>query len=87
MALAPGLVLAILVIGIATSVTRLAVGGRGPWALSLSLSVAGLAGGELLANTGRLTRPSVGVIHPVADLLVIAAVQITAALMMMSGAD
>ena len=71
----PGLVLAALLVLLATQVTRLAAPGRGPYAWTLLLSVAGLVIGELLAASGHLDRPGVGVVHPVAELLMISALQ------------
>lgn len=71
----PGLVLAILLVLILTQVVRVVVPGRGPYLWTLLLSLAGLVAGEVLAASGHFNAPSVGVIHPVADVLVIAALQ------------
>lgn len=67
--------LAALLVLIATQVTRLVVPGRGPYPWTLLLSAAGLIGGEIVAGSGYLAHPAIGVVHPVADLLVIAVLQ------------
>lgn len=71
----PGLVLAVFLVAVATQLTRVAIPERGPYVWTLLLSVAGLVGGELLAASGPLANPAVGVIHPLADLAVIAVLQ------------
>jgi hypothetical protein len=71
----PGLVLAVLLVLILTQVVRLVLPGRGPYLWTLLLSVAGLAGGEVLAASGHLNALAVGVLHPVADVLIIAVLQ------------
>jgi len=81
----PGLVLAALLVLLATQVTRLVAPRRGPYAWTLLLSVAGLVSGELIAASGHLDRPAVGVVHPLADVLVIAAVQLLGRLLVGPG--
>jgi len=71
----PGLVLAAVLVLLATQLVRLFFPGRGPYALTLVLSVAGLVGGEMVAGTGHLAAPVLGVIHPLADVTLIAALQ------------
>jgi hypothetical protein len=72
----PGLLLAVVIALVATQATRIALPDRaGPYLLTLGLSTAGVAGGELIAGFGRFTGPSVGVVHPVLDLVVVAAFQ------------
>jgi len=68
-------VLAALLVLIATQVTRLVVPGRGPYPWTLLLSSAGLIGGEIVAGSGYLASPAIGVVHPLADVLVIAVLQ------------
>jgi hypothetical protein len=68
-------VLAALLVLIATQVTRLVVPGRGPYPWTLLLSAAGLIGGEIVAGSGYLAFPAIGVVHPVADAVVIAVLQ------------
>ena len=73
--MSPGFVLAGLVVMIVTQITRVALGGRGPYVVTLGLSIVGLLGGEILAGSGHLARPALGVLHPAADVMVIAIVQ------------
>ncbi len=67
----PGVVLAIALILIAAQVTRVAKPGRGPYLLTLGLAALGLVAGELLALTGHLQGPSLGVLHPFPDIAAI----------------
>jgi len=83
----PGLVLAALLVLLATQVVRVVAPGRGPYAWTLLLSVAGLVTGELVAASGHLDGAAVGVVHPVADVLVIAAVQVVGQLLVGPGRD
>lgn len=76
----PGLVLALLLVIILTQAARVALPGRGPYLWTLLLSVAGLVGGEVMAASGHLSGPEVGVLHPFADLLVVAVLQVAGAL-------
>lgn len=71
----PGLVLALLLVMVLTQVVRVILPGRGPYLWTLLLSAAGLVAGEVLAASGHLNAPAVGVIHPLADVVVIAVLQ------------
>jgi hypothetical protein len=79
MRLSPGLVLAVLLVLILTQVVRVLLPRRGPYLWTLLLSAAGLVAGEVLAASGRLSSPSIGVLHPLADVLVIAVLQVAGA--------
>jgi hypothetical protein len=83
----PGLVLAAMLVRRATQVARVVAPGRGPYAWTLLLSVAGMVTGELLAASGHLDVAAVGVLHPVADVLVIAVVQVVGQLLVGPGRD
>ena len=80
MRLSPGLVLAALLVLILTQVVRVVLPGRGPYLWTLLLSAAGLVAGEVLAASGHLNAPSIGVLHPLADIVVIALLQVAGAL-------
>jgi hypothetical protein len=56
----------------ATQVSRFLVPPAVPYAVSLVLATAGLLAGEVLALIPRFSGPSLGVLHPVPDLIVIA---------------
>lgn len=71
----PGLVFAVLLVLVLTQVVRVVLPGRGPYLWTLLLSMAGLVAGEVIAASGHLNAPSIGVLHPLADVLVIAALQ------------
>lgn len=71
----PGLVLAVLLALCATQVTRLLFPDRGPFVWTLALSCVGVLLGELVAGSGFLAGAALGVVHPVLDLTVVAAVQ------------
>ena len=71
----PGLVLAVLLALCATQLTRLLFPDRGPYLWTLVLSCVGVLLGELLAGSGFLAGTSLGVVHPVLDLTIVAAVQ------------
>jgi len=71
----PGLVLALFLVLVLTQVVRVILPGRGPYLWTLMLSVAGVAGGEVIAASGHLNSASLGVLHPLADLLAIAVLQ------------
>lgn len=71
----PGLVLAAVIIGLTAALTRLLLPGRGPVAWTVLLSCAGLVGGEVVAGTGHLAAPSLGVVHPLPDLVAIGVLQ------------
>jgi hypothetical protein len=71
----PGLVLALFLVLVLTQVVRVILPGRGPYLWTLMLSVAGVAAGEVIAASGHLNSASLGVLHPLADLLAIAVLQ------------
>jgi hypothetical protein len=72
----PGLLLAVLIALLATQVARIALPERaGPYLVTLGLSAAGVAVAELIAGFGHLTGPSVGVVHPFLDVVLVAAFQ------------
>jgi hypothetical protein len=71
----PGLILAVLVVLVTAQVVRLVVPGRGPYLWTFLLSAAGLVGGEVIAASGHLNVPAMGVLHPVADVVAIAVLQ------------
>jgi hypothetical protein len=71
----PGLILAVLLVLVATQVVRLVLPGRGPYLWTLLLSSGGLIAGEVIAASGHLNAPSLGVLHPLADVVVIAVLQ------------
>jgi len=79
--MSPGLVLAAVVVLLSAQVTHLLRRGRGPHLVRLGLSALGLVGGELLAADGHLRRPTFGVLHPLADLVVIVALQAAGAIL------
>lgn len=72
--------LAALLVLLCAQVTHLLRRGRGLYLVSLVISAVGLAGGELLAADGLLGRPALGVLHPLADLVVITALQAAGAI-------
>lgn len=76
----PGLVLGIIVVLIAAQLTRLIVPGHGPYLWTLLLAAAGFAAAELVAGS-RPAGPSVGVIHPVADVLAIGFLELVGGLL------
>jgi len=71
----PGLILALLLILVLTQVVRVILPGRGPYLWTFLLSAAGVVGGEMLAASGHLNGASLGVLHPVADVLVVTVLQ------------
>ncbi len=73
--LSPGIVLAVVLTLIAAQATRVVAPDRGPYLWSLSLAVVGLIVGELIALSGHLQGPAVGVLHPVIDVIVMGAVE------------
>ena len=75
MRLSPGLILAVLLVLLTAQVVRLVLPGRGPYLWTVVLSAAGLVAGEVIAASGHLSSPALGVLHPLADLVVIAALQ------------
>lgn len=77
----PGLVLAAILVVIATQTARVVAPGRGPYLWTLLLSAAGLVAGEIVAGSGHLSQPALGVLHPLADLLAISVLQVAGALL------
>ncbi len=77
----PGLVLAALLVLITAQATRLTLPNRGPYVWTLLLSAAGLVAGEIVAGAGHLASPSLGVLHPVADVVAIGVLQVLGALL------
>ena len=69
------MVLAVLLVLLCAQLAHLLRRGRGPYLLCLVLSAAGLLGGELLAGAGHLGHPTLGVLHPLADAVVIIALE------------
>ena len=69
----PGLVLAVLLILVVAQATRLLAPQRAPYLVCLGLAVAGLIAGELVASTGHLGGPGMGVTHPLLDLALMVA--------------
>jgi hypothetical protein len=76
----PGLILALLLVLVTTQVMRLLLPHRGPYAWTLLLSAAGLVAGEIVAASGHLSSPTLGVVHPLADVLLIAVLQAAGAI-------
>ncbi|MFN2451620.1 MAG: hypothetical protein ABR541_04635 [Candidatus Dormibacteria bacterium] len=72
----PGVVLAGLLVLLSAQLTHLMRRRRGRYVVCLLLSAVGLVGGELLAAAGHLGRPTLGVLHPVADAVLIVALQV-----------
>jgi hypothetical protein len=73
----PGTVLAVLMVVIGAQVTRLAIPARGNYLLALGAAAAGLLAAELVALSGH-GGPSVGAIHPLADVAGIAVAEAAA---------
>jgi hypothetical protein len=67
----PGIVLAILIAAIGAQLTRLLVPGRGNYLVAAVSAAVGLLGAELVALGGH-GGPSLGAVHPVADVIGIA---------------
>ena len=80
--ISPGVILAVLLALIGAQVTRVAAPGRGPYAWTLALSAVGLIAGELLALSGHLQGPALGVLHPLPDAVAIAIIETAGALVM-----
>jgi hypothetical protein len=76
----PGLILALLLVLVTTQTVRLLLPHRGPYAWTLLLSAAGLVAGEIIAASGHLSSPTLGVVHPLADVLLIAVLQAAGAI-------
>jgi hypothetical protein len=70
----PGILLAALIAAIGAQLTRLLVPNRGNYLLALVCAVVGLLAAELVALGGH-GGPSLGSVHPVADVIGIAAAE------------
>ncbi|MDQ6856607.1 MAG: hypothetical protein M3Z57_05990 [Candidatus Dormibacteraeota bacterium] len=66
--MSPGIVLAVLIAAIGAQLTRLLVPARGNYLVALVCAAAGLLGAELVALGGH-GGPSLGSVHPVADVI------------------
>ena len=66
--MSPGIVLAVLIAAIGAQLTRLLVPGRGNYLIALVCAAVGLLGAELVALGGH-GGPSLGSVHPVADVI------------------
>jgi hypothetical protein len=71
-------VLAVLLVLIATQVSRFVLPPAVPYLVSLVLAAACLLAGEVLALVPRFAGPSLGVLHPFTDLIAIAIGQLAA---------
>jgi hypothetical protein len=71
----PGLVLAILLVLVVAQATRLLAPERAAYLACLGLAVAGLLAGEVVAATGHLGGPSIGPIHPLLDVALMAVLE------------
>jgi hypothetical protein len=67
----PGIVLAVLIVAIGAQITRILVPGRGNYLVALGCAAAGLLGAELVGLSGH-GGPSLGTVHPAADVVGIA---------------
>ncbi len=72
--MSPGIVLAVLIVAIAAQLTRLIAPRRGNDPIALACAVIGLLGAELVALSGH-GGPSLGSVHPAADVVGIALVE------------
>lgn len=69
-----------LIVLITTQVTRILAGaGHGPYLWTLAMGAAGFLTGELGAMATHAGGPSLGALHPVADVIVIAVWQVLGA--------
>jgi hypothetical protein len=71
----PGILLAVLIVAIGAQLTRLVVPARGNYLIALASAAVGLLGAELIALGGH-GGPSLGTIHPVADIAGIAVAEV-----------
>ena len=74
-ALSPGLILAILIVLIGAQAARVIAPNRAPYMWTIVLAVIGFLAGEIAALSPHLSGPAVGVIHPLPDVIVIAALE------------
>jgi hypothetical protein len=68
----PGFGLAVLVVLIGAQVTRILSPRRLPYLVVLALAAVGLFGAEILVDSWHAGGPTLGALHPVADILGIA---------------
>jgi hypothetical protein len=71
----PGIVLAVLIALIGAQLTRLIFPGRGNYLVAVLCAAVGLLGAELVALGGH-GGPSLGTVHPVADVVGIAIAEV-----------
>ncbi|MBJ7595023.1 MAG: hypothetical protein JF886_09225 [Candidatus Dormibacteraeota bacterium] len=69
--MSPGIILAVLIAAIGAQLTRLVFPGRGNYVVALVCAGVGLLGAELVALGGH-GGPSLGSVHPIADVVGIA---------------
>ncbi len=74
--ISPGIILAIVVTLVAAQATRVFAPRSGNYLLALALAVAGLIVGELIALSGILVGPGLGVLHPLPDLVAMVVAEI-----------
>jgi hypothetical protein len=79
--ISPGILLAALVVLVATQAYRNAVSPAVPYVVSLILGAIGLLGGEVIGLAVHLQGPPLGVIHPIPDLIAIAATEWSGSMM------
>ena len=72
----PAIALAVLLVLIGAQAARVAAPRRGSYPWLLLLGAAGLGGAELVCFALRIGGPSLGALHPVADVLGIAALEL-----------
>jgi hypothetical protein len=70
----PGIILAVLIVGIGAQLTRLLVPRRGNYLLAVVCAAIGMLMAELVALGGH-GGPALGVVHPIADVAGIALVE------------
>ena len=73
--MSPGIVLAVLIVGIGAQLTRLLAPGRGNYPLAVVCAAIGLLVAELVALSGH-GGPALGVVHPAADAVGIALAEV-----------
>jgi len=77
--MSPTLLLAAVLALIGAQVTRLAVPRRFGYAVALGLAVVGIVAAELVAHWWQAAGPALGPLHPLADLVGIAALEVIGA--------
>ena len=71
----PGTVLLLVLALIGAQITRVLAPHRSPYVVTLVLAIAGVVGGEAVAYAIHAGGPGLGVLHPVADLVGVAAAE------------